>query len=133
VILTVQRGRRPGTAALVIGAGLAASALYAVARYFDFGPALACPWAAGVGVRCPGCGTTAMLGHLLHGQPGAALAANPLFAALYLTGTLIVLNGLVGLVLGRSLALRLSSTQQWIGLVLFLAALAINWAYVLTR
>jgi len=133
VILALKTGRRPDVATVAFGAGLLGSILYGVARYFDFGPQLACPWREGFGVRCPGCGTTAMLGHMLAGEPGAALAANPLFALIYLTMALFAINGLVGLVSGRSLRLTLSRRQQLVGSVLFLSALGANWIYVLLR
>jgi hypothetical protein len=37
-----------------------------------------CAWHAWTGWPCPGCGTTRAIVHLLHADPGGALAMNPL-------------------------------------------------------
>ena len=60
-------------AAAVLGA--AGGLLYAIDP--GGGPVL-CPFRALTGFACPGCGTTRMLHHLLHGDVTAAFSYNPL-------------------------------------------------------
>lgn len=69
--------RRPVLAPLTAAGTLAlvGGALYALEP--STGPTL-CPLRALTGLACPGCGTTRMLHHLLHGEVATAFAYNPL-------------------------------------------------------
>lgn len=68
------------SAAWLAAAGLALSAAKAFA-----GVGVPCPWRAVTGTLCPFCGGTTLGVHLLHGEIGAAFAANQ-FAFVLLAG-----------------------------------------------
>jgi hypothetical protein len=70
------RTRRFGPVAGALGVlGAAGALLYTVDP--GGGPVL-CPFRALTGLACPGCGTTRMLHHLLHGELATAFSYNPL-------------------------------------------------------
>ncbi len=78
-------------------AGAAAAALVA-ARFIDpqqadAGPVI-CPFRLATGLPCPGCGLTRSWVHLLHGQVGEAMTANP-FGIVALTFAVVVLGAAV--------------------------------------
>ena len=62
--------------ALLGGLGIAYAGYAWLARGRDL-PVM-CPYRRLTGHRCPLCGATTALGHLLHGEPRAALRAHPL-------------------------------------------------------
>jgi hypothetical protein len=66
--------RRPAGAARAAGA-LALGLLLALAPYFEL---VRCPWAALLGLPCPGCGLTRAAGLLLRGDLRGALQLHPL-------------------------------------------------------
>jgi hypothetical protein len=53
-------------------------------------PGWACPFKAAFGIPCPGCGLTAALDQLLHGETGAALHTHA-FAPIFLAAFLVIL------------------------------------------
>jgi hypothetical protein len=64
-----------GLTAAVAACALAAAATVSPQAVED-GPVI-CPFRLMTGLPCPGCGLTRSWVYLLHGQPGAATAANP--------------------------------------------------------
>lgn len=131
--LEIERGRRPGYVAVTVFLGVAASVTYAVLRLYQVIPSLPCYWRELFGIRCPGCGTTTTLQHLLRLDPASAFSINPLMAAAYLAAALVSINGLVGVIAGRRIVVLSSRREGWIGAVAFLLLLAANWVYVYLR
>lgn len=95
-------------------------------------PTPRCPLRALAGIPCPTCGATRCVTHLLHGEWGAALAANPL-----------VFGALAALVLFDLYALTVLAARQprwrwmpsphgaaWLRGALVVAVL-VNWAWLL--
>jgi len=68
-------GPSVGLTAAVAACALAAAATVSPEAVED-GPVI-CPFRLMTGLPCPGCGLTRSWVYLLHGQPGAATAANP--------------------------------------------------------
>ena len=68
-------GPSVGLTATVAACALAAAATVSPDAVHD-GPVV-CPFRLMTGLPCPGCGLTRSWVYLLHGQPGAATAANP--------------------------------------------------------
>ena len=78
-----------GLVALVGAVAVVASSL-ADPDAVDHGPVV-CPFRLLTGLPCPGCGLTRSWVHLMHGQVGAAMTANPFgVVALLLTVGLVV-------------------------------------------
>jgi hypothetical protein len=133
VRIGIAHGRRPGFAAIAVFAGVLVSVAYAALRLFAAIPPLPCFWRELLGLRCPGCGTTTALQHLMSGRLGDAFATNPLMSGLYLAGALLCLNALAGLATGRRLDAALSRAEAWAAAALFVAATAGNWVYLLLK
>ena len=78
------------------------------------GPTL-CPLRALTGLACPGCGTTRMLHHLLHGDLGTAFAYNPLTFLLVPVALLTAFTWLTRQLGGPSLwAPRVPARLVWV-------------------
>lgn len=105
-----------GLAWLGVGAvgGAALSGLYAATGF-----GLPCPFLALTGWQCPLCGATRMGAALLHLDPSAAFAANPL--VLVVLGLLAVLAGVWVAELGGGPAVRPPSWLRRIPLLVWLA------------
>ncbi len=98
--------------AVAWGSVLGLAALIAAACLFRPGstPLLPpCPFRALTGLYCPGCGSTRMLYLLLHVQPGAAFAQNPL-AMLLLP---VVVFGLIRQLAPGGTRMRPRTAQRW--------------------
>lgn len=119
---------RPPIWALAIGGGwLALLGLAARVEARTGQEAPTCLFRAITGHPCPTCGSTRAVVLALHGRWGEALARNPLVV----TALLALLGGLVlRAATGRSLQVEGHRTG-W--LMAGLAALALNWAWVLLR
>jgi hypothetical protein len=87
-----------------------------------------CPLKRMSGVPCPTCGATRSVLSLLNGNPGGAIAYNPLFFA----GTMLLFAVvLIRLVLARKVRIHVSRTERlgiWVLLTVFVLS---NWAYVI--
>lgn len=125
-----RTSRIPDVGQLAVVLGLLISLAYVLLRHYS-GPVLAsCPWKAALGFPCTFCGTTTTVALLLTGQPGPALACNPLVALLYSIWLGAALVVLLRVASGLRLRIQLARPVQVVLLVLFLAALAGNWIYV---
>ena len=129
----VVRGRKTSIGSISVSLGVIAGLIYAALRNLDAIPGLRCPWQALLGIPCPFCGTTTTLRHLLAANPQFAFQVNPLIALLAIAGTLLALNEIAGLVIGRRLNIRMSRSQGWWIARVFLAMIALNWVYVFFR
>jgi hypothetical protein len=129
----VVRGRKTSIGSISVSLGVIACLIYAGARNLDAIPGLRCPWQALLGIPCPFCGTTTTLRHLLAASPHFAFQVNPLIALLAIAGTLLALNEIAGLAIGRRLTIRMSHVQGWWITGVFLAMIALNWVYVFFR
>jgi len=92
----------------------------------------ACGFRGLTGIPCPTCGSTHAALDVLHGQLGAALAANPVVTLL---GLAFILGGLLAPVwaLAKAPLPSLGSKLPlWLRLAA-VAALAANWAYVIVH
>jgi len=93
-------------------------------------PGWTCPVKTFLGVPCPGCGLTRGIGHLLHGEWGAAIS-NHAFSPLFLAGGCLV--GLLCLVPGS----HYTSVVRWVAVLesrtgivlLFFSALLCYWGF----
>lgn len=91
-------------------------------------PGTLCWFKAVTGVPCPTCGLGRGVQHLAAGDPGGALALNPLlFAVLAGAAVLLVVRAITGL----SLRLEIPAGLRTRGLLLALGALALNWIYLI--
>lgn len=124
---------RPSFGQIVILLGLAVSLVYAALRGGELVPGLMCPWLLFADIRCPHCGTTPALQRLLQADIVGALVVNPLVTLLALGAGLVAVQMLVQLVVGRCLRVELTHNEGRVALVVFLTAIAANWAYVLIR
>jgi hypothetical protein len=88
--------------AILVGVGIFQVGLHLLGL-----PGWACPFKAVFGIPCPGCGLTAALDELLHGQMLASLQAHA-FAPLFLAAFLI---------LGISLILPGRQRSQFVGTI----------------
>ncbi len=131
--LEVVNGRKTGIGSISVSLGVIACLTYTVLRNLDAIPGFRCPWQALLGIPCPFCGTTTTLRHLLAANPHYAFQVNPLIALLAIAGVLLALNEIAGLVIGRSLTIRMSRVQGWWIAGVFLAMIALNWVYVFFR
>jgi hypothetical protein len=73
--ISAAHGPSVGVTAAVAACALAAAATVSPEAVAD-GPVI-CPFRLMTGLPCPGCGLTRSWVYLLHGQPGAGTAANP--------------------------------------------------------
>lgn len=91
----------------------------------------ACLFKRATGFPCPTCGSTRAMESLLHGHIGAAISLNPLI-------TVLVLLTPVALLVSRGTSAptarsRMTPTRWNIVVGIGLAALALNWAWVIHR
>ncbi len=124
----------------IIGAGVGTTLALAALTVFAVAPELPgrltrCLFKAGTGLPCPTCGTTRLLEALARGEPGVALAVNPLaFLALAGGGLYLLYAWLV--LAGGLRPVRLGwltpPMPMWLRLGLP-AALVVNWIYLLAR
>lgn len=124
---------RPGAAPLGLVAGgiLVAGGLAVRLLSLDNLGFSICSFKLWTGLPCPSCGSTRALGCLAHLDLAGAFAMNPL-AALGAAGiALWAFLDLVMLPSRRSLALRIESSLHPLALRLLVAAVAVNWAYLI--
>ncbi len=72
-------------------------------------PGWACPFKAVFGIPCPGCGLTAAMDQLLHGQVGAALHTHA-FAPIFMVAFLVILAAVL---LPKSLRDKMVAGISW--------------------
>lgn len=95
----------------ILGAvGLSLSGIYAFSGY-----GIPCPWRALTHTLCPFCGATTLGAHLLHGEIGAAWAANQFVFVLLIGLALAALAWVIELLGGPRLRLpgRLADPRLW--------------------
>lgn len=111
---------------------VAACALIELRTGFDLPT---CLFKRATGWPCPTCGSTRAMVSLLHGHIGDAIALNPLMVLLVLLTpvTVLVSRGVSAPSNSRSPQSRMTATRWNIALALGLAALALNWAWVIHR
>jgi hypothetical protein len=126
--LTAPAGRTPLGAVYAAAAGVAVVA--AGVLRLDHLPWSLCYFKALTGYPCPTCGTTRAFARLFWRDFPGALAMNPLATVGIL---LLALWGVADLALlsrGRALNLELSSSAGRLARFLAVAALLLNWAYL---
>ena len=118
--------------ALVLAAGAGAAALLAplLPAIAPFVPA--CPFHALTGLPCPGCGATRAALALARGDLGGALAWNPL-AALALIGGVLACALAPLWIAARGPVPRFAPALPARARLALVAALALNWAYLVVR
>jgi hypothetical protein len=109
VVFDLRDVRLAGSALIAAGAAVSVTGVH---------PTLVCPLRALTGVPCPLCGMTTSVEATLHGEPGAALAANP--------------AGLVAVV-GALLVLAVRVPRVAVPRVFLVGALAGMWLFELHR
>jgi Protein of unknown function (DUF2752) len=127
----------PSVHALGIAAAGALVLLAAAVLPLDAPPLslLACPLRAATGIPCPSCGATHAFHFVMHGDPAAALAANPLAAlgALLLAAHCVVTAlRLCGLRFAPSLPRPSRKISRFLRAGAVLVVLA-NWLFVALR
>jgi hypothetical protein len=124
---------RPGGVPLgaILGAVAALGTALVGLAHLDRLPLTLCYFKALTGWACLSCGTTRALGRLFEGDLPGALALNPLATAGLLALVPWTLADVALLPRGRALAVELAPGAARAARVLFLFALAGNWAYLL--
>ncbi|MBI3932437.1 MAG: DUF2752 domain-containing protein [Acidobacteria bacterium] len=118
------------TGLLLAAVGAAAAAAIA-AFHLDRLPIVLCAFRAATGLPCATCGSTRAFGRLAQLDVGGALTLNPFITLVALA---IAVWGVADLLLalrGRTLALRTSAGEAKAIALAVVAALAVNWVYVL--
>ena len=124
---------RPGgipLGAVLLGMGAVAAAAVSL-LHLDRLPFAVCMFKAVTGVPCMTCGTTRALGRLVAGDLPGALAQNPLAATFVL---MLVPWGLADLFLmtrGQAVGVELSPPAASSVRVALVAAVLVNWAYLI--
>jgi len=92
-----------------------------------------CLFKAFVGIPCPACGATHAGFYFAHFRFYDAFMSNPFFFLLF-TGVLFwAFNSLLGLIFKRNFHVVLNSSQRKIVRLFFLAALPINWLFLIIQ
>lgn len=126
------RGRPGGVPLGAILAGIVALATAVVGLVrLDHLPFTACTFKALTGWACLSCGATRALGRLFALDLAGAMAMNPLVTLGALSLVPWALADLALLPRGRTLALELAPGVARAARVAFVAAVAVNWAYLL--
>jgi hypothetical protein len=126
------RGRPGGVPLGAILAAIAAAATAAVGLVrLDHLPFTACTFKALTGWACLSCGTTRALGRLFALDLEGALAMNPLATLGVLSLVPWALADLALMPRGRTLAVELAPGAARAARLAFVAAVAVNWGYLL--
>src|SRR4029453_6926401 len=94
-------------------------------------PFTVCLFKALTGLPCPACGSTRAVAHLAHADVAGALAMNPLTTVAAVVVAAWAVADAVLLSRGRALDLEVESRLGNLMRVGFVAAVALNWAYLL--
>jgi hypothetical protein len=122
--------RRFGHAEVFAAIGLLS---FVVARFVPvLSVPFGCPLKALAGVPCATCGMTRAFVHLAHGDPGLALAASPLGALLAAAAWTYALADAARVALGAPFPFP-SARALRVGALAAVAALLVNWAWLLAR
>jgi len=116
---------------LIAGAALVAGGLAVRLLSLDNLGFSVCSLKLWTGLPCPTCGSTRALGCLAHLDVAGAFAMNPLATLAAGTVLLWALSDLVLLPARRSLSLAIAPSWHPFVLRLMVAALAVNWAYLI--
>jgi hypothetical protein len=108
-------------------AGAGAVALLGLDRL----PFTVCLFKALTGLPCPACGSTRAVGHLAHGDLAGALVMNPLTTVAAVVVVAWAVADAILLARGRALDLEVGARVGNLMRAGFVAAVALNWAYLL--
>lgn len=115
---------------LLVGLGAVAAA--ALALHGIGLPPVVCPFRAATGVPCPTCGSTRAVAALLAGQPGAALAWNPLLVGAAGAWVVFALYAAWVILTGRPrLRVRLTARDLVRARIAAAGLTLAGWAYVI--
>jgi len=112
---------------VIVVLGLTVAASISVSE----GPVI-CPLRALTGLPCPSCGLLRSTNAILHGHVGTAFATNPLDAVfLLIVVPLMTVVWALRILSEVAVLVELTRREQRVSWTLLIAAVALNWAYVL--
>lgn len=128
VRMSAERGFPSG---VVLGLAAAAAVTGGALLHLDRLPVTVCMFKRITGVPCATCGSTRAMVRLVHLDLAGALAMNPLAVAAAALAALWCVADLLLLTRGRALAVDLTPRESRLVQAGVVAALLINWAYVI--